>query len=100
MAAYRGINPIIAQCYKHRTMRELALSYGVVPVFIEKKMSVDEFIHVSLKDLLKQYDLHNDDIVVVLAGNFSRGSGFSFIEVGTVEYLKERVRISEDELMA
>jgi len=100
MAAYRGYNPIIAQCYNYRTMRELALSYGVVPVFIEKKMSVDEFIHVSLKDLLKQYDLDDEDIVVVLAGNFSRGSGFSFIEVGTVEYLKERVRISDDELMA
>ncbi|MDZ7633227.1 MAG: pyruvate kinase [Bacteroidales bacterium] len=100
MAAYRGFNPIIAQCYTYRTMRELALSYGVVPVFIEKKMSVDEFIYVSLKDLLKQYDLKDDDIVVVLAGNFSRGSGFSFIEVGTVEYLKERVRISENDLMA
>jgi len=100
MSAFRGFNPIIAQCYNYRTMRELALSYGVVPVFIEKKMSVDEFIHVSLKDLLKQYDLKDEDIVVVLAGNFSRGSGFSFIEVGTVEYLKERVRISEDDLMA
>ncbi len=100
MAAFRGFNPIIAQCYTYRTMRELALSYGVVPVFIEKKMSVDEFIYVSLKDLLKQYDLDDEDIVVVLAGNFSRGSGFSFIEVGTVEYLKQRVRISEDDLMA
>jgi len=100
MAAFRGFNPIIAQCYTYRTMRELALSYGVVPVFIEKRMSVDEFIHVSLKDLLRQYNLNNEDIVVLLAGNFSRGSGFSFIEVGTVEYLKERVRISEDDLMA
>lgn len=100
MAAFRGFNPIIAQCYTYRTMRELALSYGVVPVFIEKKMSVDEFIYVSLKDLLIQYDLKDEDIVVVLAGNFSRGSGFSFIEVGTVEYLKQRVRISEADLMA
>jgi len=100
MAAFRGFNPIIAQCYTYRTMRELALSYGVVPVFIEKKMSVDEFIYVSLKDLLKQYDLKDEDIVVVLAGNFSRGSGFSFIEVGTVEYLKQRVKISAEDLMA
>ena len=53
MAGFRGFNPIIALCYSYRTMRELALSYGVVPVFIEKKMSVDEFIHVSLKDLLR-----------------------------------------------
>ena len=100
MAAFRGFNPIIAQCYSYRTMRELALSYGVIPVFMEKKMSVDEFIRISLRELLKKHNLSDDDIVVVLAGNFSRGTGFSFIEVGTVEYLKERVRISETDLMA
>ena len=100
MAAFRGINPVIAQCYSRQTMRELALSYGVVPVYMEKKKSVDEFIRVSLCDLLRKHDLKDNDIVVVLAGNFSRGSGFSFIEVGTVEYLKERVRIAESDLMA
>lgn len=100
MAGFRGINPIIAQCYSYRVMRELALSYGVIPVFMEKKMSVDEFIRISLRDLLRKHNLRDSDIVVVLAGNFSRGTGFSFIEVGTVEYLKERVRISETDLMA
>lgn len=100
MAGFRGINPIIAQCYSYRTMRELALSYGIIPVFMEKKMSVDEFIRISLRELLKKHNLKDDDIVVVLAGNFSRASGFSFIEVGTVEYLKERVRITETDLMA
>ena len=81
-------------------MRELALSYGVIPVFIEKKESVDEFIRTSLKDLLKRHVLKDNDILVLLAGNFSRGSGFSFIEVGTVEYLKERVLIGKNDLMA
>jgi pyruvate kinase len=100
MAGFRGIKPIVALCYSYRTMRELALSYGVVPVFIEKKKSVDEFIRVSLRDLLSKHDLDDNDIIVVLAGNFSRAAGFSFIEVGTVEYLKERVRISESDLMA
>jgi len=38
--------------------------------------------------------------VVVVAGNFSGGSGFSFIEVGSVAYLKERVRLGEEDLMA
>lgn len=100
MAAFRGFNPIVAQCYSYRTMRELALSYGVVPVYMEKKNTVDEFIRVSLRDLLNGHDLDDNDIVVVLAGNFSRGSGFSFIEVGTVEYLRERVRIAESGQMA
>ena len=81
-------------------MRELALSYGVIPTYMEKRESVDEFIHVSLIDLLKNHDISSQDIVVVLAGNFSRGTGFSFIEVGTVDYLKARVRISEKDLLA
>ncbi|MGC1390815.1 MAG: pyruvate kinase [Bacteroidales bacterium] len=96
MASYRGINLILAQCYSESTMRELALSYGVYASYQERRNSVDEFIHIALKNLTKKHNLHSDDIVVVLAGNFSGGSGFSFIEVGSVQYLKDRVSIKED----
>jgi pyruvate kinase len=95
MASYRGINLVLAQCYTTETMRELALSYGVYASFQERKKSIDEFIHIALKNLTKSHDLQSDDIVVVLAGNFSGGSGFSFIEVGSVNYLKDRVSITE-----
>jgi pyruvate kinase len=95
MAAYRGIKLILAQCYSERTMRELALSYGVYASCQEKRKSVDQFIHIALKNLVKTHNLKSDDIVVVLAGNFSGGSGFSFIEVGSVEYLKDRVSIKD-----
>jgi len=95
MASYRGINLILAQCYSERTMRELALSYGVYASYQEKRKSVDEFIHIALKNLSKKHDMKGDDIIVVLAGNFSNGSGFSFIEVGTVQYLKDRVSIKD-----
>jgi len=96
MASYRGINLILAQCYSDSTMRELALSYGVYASLQVKKKSVDEFIHIALKDLTKTHNLKGEDIVVVLAGNFSGGSGFSFIEVGSVQYLKDRVSIKDD----
>jgi pyruvate kinase len=95
MASYRGIKLILAQCYSKSTMRELALSYGVYASFQEKKKSVDEFINIALKNLSKTHNLLSDDIVVVLAGNFSGGSGFSFIEVGSVQYLKDRVSIKD-----
>jgi pyruvate kinase len=97
MASYRGINLILAQCYSKRTMRELALSYGVYTTYQEKRKSIDEFIHISLKKLTRTHDLRPKDLVVVLAGNFSGGSGFSFIEVGTVQHLKDRVTIKEEE---
>jgi len=77
MAGYRGIILILAQCYSASTMRELALSYGVYASCQEKRKSVDEFIHIALKDLIITHNLMGDDIVVVLAGNFSGGSGFS-----------------------
>jgi len=96
MASYRGINLILAQCYSEKTMRELALSYGVYASYQEKKKSVDEFIHIALKNLVKTYNLLGDELVVVLAGNFSGGEGFSFIEVGSVQYLKDRVSIKEE----
>jgi pyruvate kinase len=95
MAGYRGINLILAQCYSISTMRELALSYGVYASYQEKRKSVDEFIHIALKNLVITHNLKGDDIVVVLAGNFSGGSGFSFIEVGSVAYLKDRVSIKD-----
>jgi pyruvate kinase len=95
MASYRGINLILAQSYSECTMRELALSYGVYASYQEKKKSVDEFIHIALKNLIKTHNLKGDDVVVVLAGNFSGRSGFSFIEVGSVQYLKDRVSIKD-----
>lgn len=91
MASYRGYNLVLAQCYSTSTMRELALSYGVYASYQVRKKSVDEFINIALNTLTKTHDLKKDEIIVVLAGNFSGGSGFSFIEVGTVEYLIDRV---------
>jgi pyruvate kinase len=96
MASYRGINLVLAQCYSENTMRELALSYGVYASHQERKKSVDQFIHIALKDLTGKHNLQGDELIVVLAGNFSKGSGFSFIEVGTVQYLQDRVSIRED----
>ncbi|MCJ7447785.1 MAG: pyruvate kinase [Bacteroidales bacterium] len=97
MASYRGINLVLAQCYSLRTMRELALSYGVYASYQERRKSVDEFIHIALKNLTKTHDLRDDDLIVVLAGNFSGRSGFSFIEVGSVMYLKDLISIKEDQ---
>lgn len=100
MAAFRGAKPVIALCYSYKIMRELALSYGVIPMFMERKVTVDGFVQVAVRQLLTNYSLKENDIIVVLAGNFSRDSGFSFIEVGTVEYLRKQAGITENELMA
>jgi len=99
MASHRGINLVLAQCYSLRTMRELALSYGVYASYQEQRISVDEFVFTALKNLTRAHDLRDDNLIVVLAGNFSGRSGFSFIEVGTVKYLRDLVSIKEEREM-
>jgi pyruvate kinase len=63
-------------------MRQMALSYGVYASYQEKRKSVDDFLRRALTDLTASNEICNEDLVVVLAGNFSGPAGFSFIEVG------------------
>jgi pyruvate kinase len=76
-------------------MRELALSYGVYANYQEQKKSVDEFIFLAMDMLTRHYNLKSDEILVVLAGNFKGRTGFSFIEVGSVDHLMDRVNMKD-----
>lgn len=90
MSSYRGYKLIMAQCYSSRSMRELALSYGVYASLQEKHNSADKFITIAIEDLTRHHDLDDNDVIVVIAGNFSGGNGSSYIEIGSVEYLRAR----------
>ncbi len=87
LSGYRGEKPVYAICYHKRTMRELALTYGVYPRYMERKTSSHEFLQVSLTQLLSENKITKQDIVVVIAGNFGLHHGASYIEAGTVETL-------------
>ena len=99
MAAYRGYKLILARCYLASTMRQMALSYGVYASYQEKRKSIDDFLKRALTDLTSRNEIANDDLVVVLAGNFAGPSGFSFLEVGTAGYLKDRVDAADCDVL-
>ncbi|MEE4196051.1 MAG: pyruvate kinase [Bacteroidales bacterium] len=87
MAAYRGAKPIFAQCYSKRTMREMALSYGIIASYMSPKETSHEFLLEALNNLLHEQTLHQDDLIVVVAGNFGRSFGASYTEIGTLNNL-------------
>ena len=87
MAGFRGRKPVFAHCYDRPTMRQLSLSFGVFPEFIEKTQSSREFVHRALQSHLKSGTLTEDDLVVVIAGNFGGRFGASFIEISPVKQL-------------
>lgn len=87
MAGFRGRKPVYAHCYDRRVMRQLALSFGVFPAFLEKTRNSREFIHQALASHVKSGNLAEDDLVIVIAGNFGDSFGASFIEISPVRLL-------------
>lgn len=90
LAAYRGENPIFAQCYSKRVMRELALSYGVYANYMESDLTSHEFLRTALTRLLQEKYIEEDSLITVLAGNFGSDNGASYIEISSARNLLKR----------
>ncbi len=90
LVAYRCENPIFAQCYSSRVMRELALSYGVHATFMPTDLSSHEFLRTALTRLLAAKHVDEESLITVLAGNFGSAYGASYVEISTVRNLLER----------
>ncbi len=87
LAAFRGRCPVYAQCYQNRVMRELAMNFGVYADQIDVATSKKVFTKAVLNKLMATGDLNQEDLVVVLAGNFGKKVGPSFVEVSRVKNL-------------
>ncbi|MFO7978427.1 MAG: pyruvate kinase, partial [Bacteroidales bacterium] len=85
LSAYRGKVPIYAQCYDPRVVRELALNYGIVADFMDVETSKKDFIRATLTRLIDRQEIKPEDLIVVLAGNFGKKAGPSFMEISTAQ---------------
>ena len=83
LSAYRGKNPVFAQCYSRRIVRQLALSYGVVAHYIPQDLNTHEFLHAALTRLIAEGYTSEDKLITVLAGNYGSECGATFIEIST-----------------
>jgi len=91
LAAFRGKTPIYAQCYDRRVMRELAMVYGVFPDHMDVEISKREFTRATLSRLINQAEIDPEDLIAVLAGNFGKSAGPSFVEISTASNLLSSV---------
>ncbi len=85
LSAFRGKTRIYAQCYDERVMRELALNFGIFPDYMEVKISKREFSRNTLTRLLERNEVLKTDLIAILAGNFGKKAGPSYVEISTVE---------------
>ena len=90
LAAFRGPNPVLAICYKEKTQRWLALSYGVIAVAQHEQIGAREQFIAALRMLRQKGYLCMDDKVAHLSGTFGSGGGTTFLEINTVREVFER----------
>ena len=89
LAAYRGTIPVMAICYHERSTRELALSYGVIPIFQQGKGNTQQYLIEALLYLLEMGWIERDNLVCYLSGSFGEGFGTTFLEVNNVNKILE-----------
>lgn len=90
LAAYRGGNPIYAQIYDERVMRQLSLSYGVYAEYSKMDVSSSEPLKKSICRLIGDRQFDDEDLIIVLAGSFGATHGASYIEISTAKNLKDK----------
>lgn len=87
ISAYRGKNQIFALCYDEKVMRELALSYGVYATYNKKQHTSHEFIKKLITPLMEKKYFKQEDLIIVVGGNFGPNHGASFLEISSIKNL-------------
>ena len=83
IAAFRGKYPVLAICYKEKTMRHLALSYGVEAIYMPEKANGQAYYFAALRKLLDDGVLSESDMVAYLSSG-KQGTQTSFLEINVV----------------
>lgn len=84
LAAFRGKFPVLAICYKEKTMRHLALSYGVDAIYMPELANGQEYYFAALRRLVEDGRLQPTDMVGYLSSG-KAGTQTSFLEINVVE---------------
>lgn len=95
LAAFRGKYPVLAICYKEKTMRHLALSYGVEAIYMPELANGQDYYFAALRRLLKEGRLQPSDMVGYLSSG-KAGTQTSFLEINDVE---DALKYSEETVL-
>lgn len=90
IASHRGKCPVYALCFNKTTMRQLALSYGITPYYLDAKDNAREYLKEALQQLVANHALQPDDMVAYLNGSFSDNSGTTFLEINRISTVLEK----------
>ena len=88
VSSFRGRSIVLAICYKAKTVRHLALSYGVYAIYMPIKSYGHEFLLAALRKLLTDRVVSPEDRICYL-GSWRKEQRTSFMEMNIVRNLFE-----------
>lgn len=68
ISKFRPKAPILATTQSDRTMRQLAVYYGVYPIKTEEMVTTDDVFEISVERALSEGLIDNGDLVIITAG--------------------------------
>jgi pyruvate kinase len=90
VSSFHCKKPVYAYCYDEKTMRKLALCYGVRPELMPYVNTTDELIQVSAQKYLETKGATEQDLIIVAGSNPQRQEQpINFIEIDTVAHCLE-----------
>uniref|UniRef100_UPI003216A14D pyruvate kinase n=1 Tax=uncultured Draconibacterium sp. TaxID=1573823 RepID=UPI003216A14D len=87
LAAHRSFFPVFIKCHSQRVVREMALSFGVHPSFLEAKKNKIKIQKAAIQELVHEGIIDMDDLVIYIGGRFGEDAGASFLEISTADKL-------------
>lgn len=87
LAAFRGLTPVLAICYKEKTQRWLNLSYGVIAVHQKETLKPERMFFAALRMLKQKGYISINDKIAYLSGSFGKGGGTTLLEINDVKQL-------------
>ena len=87
LAAHRSFYPVFVMCHSKRVMREMALSFGIHPTYLEVKKNKMKIQKAAIQALVKSGVIELDDLVIYVGGRFGVDAGASFIEISSADRL-------------
>ena len=83
VASYRSKVPVCARTHDKRIVRELALSYGIIPFYTERSQNTDTLVMQSMSQLITRKIVTETDMVLILASSPDRLHGANLLEINT-----------------
>ncbi len=80
---------VYAQLYDRRVARQLSLSYGVYAEYIQKDLTVNQPLKLSICRLVAENRFKDSDLIVILVGSFGPKQGALYIEISSAENFRQ-----------